>query len=66
MNCALTTESAAFLSTEETSVALLAWDAPTSDRSDAVTAEAKEEVEAIVLLLVFFVSFVVVGGAEGD
>ena len=49
LNCALTTESAAFLSTEETSLALLAWEAPTSVRSDAGTAEAKE-VEAIVWL----------------
>lgn len=53
LNCALTTESAAFLSTEETSLALLAWEAPTSVRSDADTAEAKEvgAISSIVFLV---------------
>jgi len=49
----LATESAAFLSTEETSLELFACDAPTSDRSDAV----KKEVEAIFSFVVFVVGF---------
>jgi hypothetical protein len=53
LNCALATESAAFLSTEETSLELFACDAPTSDRSDAV----KKEVEAIFSFVVFVVGF---------